>query len=337
MAIQEGSGLKAKLMALALAAAALAGCGTRSETVTPRTATPLRVATLAPNAGQAPIYAASRLGQFGAGGLSVTLSQAATPTQSLSEVAGGSADLAVSTEPALLEARDRGLRVVSVAALVRQPLSAAIWLPDSGIRSPADFTTKPVGTLGLDYERAFAETLAASAGAHNARVPTRDVGQDPIGALTHHTVAALVGAYRNQEGVQLAPRRPTIKAVESGGVPLYNELVLVAREASLPHQGDQIRSFLGALVRGTRAIDQGNPTAVGAFVAADSALDPRSAKAALAQTQPLLVPPPPNPYGWQDPAAWPRFADWMRSHGLLVKPLAVQSAFTNRFLPGEGL
>jgi putative hydroxymethylpyrimidine transport system substrate-binding protein len=314
-----------RLALVGLVAVLVGGCGTRHETVTPRRTLPLRVALVAPNAAQAPIYAAAANGQFRSAGLAVTAREAASPVESLRQLASGATDLAVSTEPALLEARARGERVVSVAALSPQPLSSAIWLPAAGIRSPGDLARKTVGTHGLDYEQAFLRTLARHP------VKTRNVGSGGVQALQRRQVPAIVGSW-NQEAIQLSSRRPTVKRFDQAGVPPNNGLVLVARAAAA---ADPIRSFLGALVRSTRDLLRRQPAATAAFVAAARGVDRRTAIAMLTQTLPTLAPPPPHPYGYQDPALWRPFAQWMRANGLAA-PRDVAAAYTNRYLPGAG-
>jgi len=311
-----------RLALVGLAAMLVSGCGARHETVAPRHTLPLQVALLAPNAAQAPIYAAAATGQFRAGGLAVTTHEAASPVQSLQQLTSGAADLAVSTEPAVLEARAHGQRVVSVAALSPQALSSAIWLPASGVRSPADLAGRTVGTHGLDYEQAFLRTLARHP------VATKIAG---LQALERHQVPAIVGDW-NQEAIQLASRKPTVKRFDQGGVPAHDGLVLVARSGGA---GDPVRSFLGALVRSTRDLLHGNPAATASFLAADRGVDPRTAKTMLARTLPVLTPPAPHPYGYQDPAHWHPFAAWMRANGLAT-PADAGTAFTNQYLPGTG-
>lgn len=320
-------------LALLVAALAAAGCGTRSEDVVPRALAPVRLLLLAPNAAEAPIYAAQREGRVREAGLRVTAVQAKGPSAALDALAAGSSDLAVSTEPALLAARGRGAPLVAIAALARGPLSAAIWLPDSGVRGPADLAGRRVGTGGLEYERSFARALAGP----RRRAPTVvQVASDPLGALTRRSVAALVGAYLNQEGVALRAvgRRPASVPVTRVGVPAFDEFVLVARTGALARDGDLIRSFLGALARATHDLRRGSQAALAAFAGADPALAGRAAGVALSETMPLILPPAGQPYGYQEPRLWGPFASWMRSAGLLSH---AAGGYTNRYLPGAGL
>src|SRR5205814_1170648 len=77
-------------------------------------------------------------GRFKADGLDVKVRAPSDPSEPIKLVAAGKVDLGISYEPELLRARDRGLPVEAVAALVRTPLTTIISLPKADIRSPAD-------------------------------------------------------------------------------------------------------------------------------------------------------------------------------------------------------
>ena len=66
---------------------------------------------------------------------------------------------------------------------------------------------------------------------------------------------AMLGGYRNVEGVDLAERGadPTVLPVDRLGIPTYDELVLVANEDRIADDPEAIRLFIAALERGTRA------------------------------------------------------------------------------------
>ena len=91
-----------------------------------------------PNADHAGIYAAQADGDFKQAGLDVEIRQPPDPAAPIKQVAAGRVDLAISYEPEVLRARDQGLNVVSVGALVHKPLTSIISLPKAKIRKPAD-------------------------------------------------------------------------------------------------------------------------------------------------------------------------------------------------------
>ena len=300
------------LLACLLASLAiLPGCGERKEPRAPKSLTIVRVALPELNTGLNSLLAAKGAGYFEQAGLDVIPHVSVDGAAAIQQVQQGKAVLAVATEPDLLEARGRGLRVVSVATIVRHPLTSLIG-PKLSIGSIVGLATKPIGTQGLDYQQAFAETIF-----RRARVVK--VGRDPIPALRSKKVSAIIaptGAGKLPAGINATP-------VDKLKVPAFSEYVLVANEDALTRDDDLIRSFVGGLARGTRNL-------AGA-AKVPFALPLRGADATKMRT--LMLPAPGKPYGWHDAAAWRRFAGWMRAHRL---PQKAPGAFTNSLLPGQG-
>lgn len=295
------------LLAL-VAALAMTGCGERKENTAPTSTKTLRVALAPLNAGEAALFAADNE----QAGLEVRFVVSADPAIPISKLTQGRADLAVSTEPALLEARGKGARVVSVAALTQSPFTSLIG-PKLGVGSVLDLATKPIGTQGLDYQRAMADTIFTKA-------DVVDAGPDLAKALSSKKVAALIAPF----GGPSLPPGVTAIPVDRLKVPTFSEYVLVANEDAVKENDDIIRSYIGSLARGTRniAAAQKQPT-----------IAPFLKGAEAARVRALMLPPAGKPYGWHDAAKWTRFAAWMREHGLKVNGAG---AFTNALLPGEG-
>ena len=165
------------LLALIAAAILLAGCGEKEDSLGPKSETELSLMLdFFPNADHAGIYAAKAGGHFEDAGLKVDIRQPPDPAAPIKQVAAGRVDLAVSYEPELLRARDQGLKVISVGALVREPLSSIISLPAARIRTPKDLAGKKVGYAGIDYQEAYLRTILLNAGVDPASVKLRDVG-----------------------------------------------------------------------------------------------------------------------------------------------------------------
>lgn len=88
------------------------------------------------NPDHAGIYSALERGYFRQAGLEVQPQVPSDPSAPIKEVAAGRADLAVSYEPEVLLARDRGLDVEAVAAVVNRPLTSLISLPGPASPGP---------------------------------------------------------------------------------------------------------------------------------------------------------------------------------------------------------
>lgn len=326
----------ALLLVLALVPA-LSGCGEKKETLGSGKGRPLTLLLdYFPNADHAGIYAAQAGGDFRQAGIDLTIRQPTDPAAPIKQVAAGRVDLAVSYEPEVLRARDRGLDVVAVAALVREPLTSIISLPRAKIRSPRDLRGKTVGTAGIDYQAAYLRTILRSAGVSPAAVKLRNVGFGLNAALLAKRVDATLGGFWNYEGIELRlkRRRPRIIRVAAAGVPSYDELVLVAKRGTLARNGDRIRAFIAALGRGTRRLRADPAKGVGPLLAANRDLDPALQRASVRATLPYFLPAAGKPFGWQDPARWRAFAGWMVANELLGAGSSARGAFTNAYLPG---
>jgi putative hydroxymethylpyrimidine transport system substrate-binding protein len=329
-----------RLIPLAALLLLVAGCGEKKDVLEPKGAKQFELLLdYFPNADHAGIYATQADGEFRKVGLDVKIRQPADPAAPIKQVAAGRVDLAISYEPEVLRAREKGLRVVSVGALVQKPLTSIISLPRARIRRPADLKGKTVGTAGIDYQSAYLRTILLDAGVNPKTVKERNVGFNLVPALLAKRVDAILGGFWNYEGtdLRLRKRNPRIIRIERAGVPTYNELVLVANEDALDRNGDRIRAFIGALSRGTAGLRRDPAKAIQGLLRANRDLDPELQRAALKVTLPLFFPPKGKPFAYQDPRQWDAFTAWMRENKLITRVGSGREAFTNKLLPGSGL
>jgi len=328
------------LIALALAAS-LAACGDK-EAATSSSARAERldlVLDYFPNADHAGIYAAIGRGDFRRAGLEVTPRTPSDPAAPLKLLAAGRADLAISYEPELLLARDKGLRLVSVGAIVQKPLTSIISIGKKAITKPGQLAGKTVGTAGIPYQDAYLKTILEDAGVDPGRVKTVNVGFNLTPAMLSRKVDATLGSFWNYEGVELERRRkdPSIIRVEQVGVPTYNELVIVAREEFARENGPTVRRFMQALANGTKALRADPETGVEPLLKANRDLERGLQLESVKRTLPVFFPEDEErPFGYQDPDEWRKYARWMVENKLLEKE-GDSRALTNEFLPGEGV
>ena len=328
--------MRRALACLAALALLLAGCGEREERTTPSRTEQLQLMLdFLPNADHAGIYAAQANGRFKDVGLDVKIRTPSDPAAPLRQVAAGRVDLAISYEPEVLRARDRGVKVVAVGALVQRPLTSIIALPAAGVRKPADLKGKRVGTAGIDYQKAFLQTILERASVPPQSVKVRNVGFNLNQALLTRKVDATLGGFLNYEAVELRQRKkdPVVIPVGKVGVPQYDELVFVTSEAAAKENGDAIRSFLGAVARGTHDLRK---EPVAALLRANPDLDAKLQREAVKITLPFFEPPDGKPFGYQEPERWREFAKFMKDSGLLDGTRGATGAFTNELLPGQG-
>jgi putative hydroxymethylpyrimidine transport system substrate-binding protein len=318
---------------LALAMVGLVACGEKSEDGTSASAEPFSLTLdFYPNPDHAGIYIAQKLGYFADAGLDVSIQTPSDPAAPIKQVAAGRTDLAISYEPEVLLAREQGLDVIAVGALVDRPLTSLIWLSKSGIGGVADLRGKTIATAGIPYQDAYLETILARAKLTPSDVKTVNVGYGLLPALVGGRAQAMLGGFRNVEGVDLRLRglNPVVTPVDQLGVPTYDELVLVANGDQLNEDSEAVRLFLAALARGTAAAAENPAATTKALLEANSDLDPRLTEAEVAATLPLL-----SRSGRMNPAKWKAFIAWAQENGVISDRPNTAEVLSNEYLAGE--
>jgi putative hydroxymethylpyrimidine transport system substrate-binding protein len=328
----------AAVLALLVFALGLAACGEKSEDSSAESQPLSLTLDFYPNADHAGIYMAQKLGYFEEAGLDVSIDAPADPTAPMKLVAAGQTDLAISYEPEVALAQERGLDVVAVGALVNRPLTSLIWLRKSGIKGVGGLEGKTVATAGIPYQDAFLETILARVKLSLADVKVVNVGFGLLPALLGGSAEAMLGGFLNVEGVDLRQRGkdPVLTPVDKLGVPTYDELVLVANRGRLEREPEKFRLFIAALERGTDAAVKQPNAATKAVLEANHDLDRKLTEAEVEATLPLLAARTPGqPYGYMDPDEWRTFAGWMRDNGLIDSLPEPAELLSNAYLFGD--
>ena len=331
----------AAMLAVAATALLAAACGER-EDPEPQAAPTERIDLVLdffPNADHAGLYAAIGTGAFRDANLEVRPQTPSDPSAPLRLLAAGRADLAISYEPEVLLARDRGLEVVAIGAVVQKPLTSLMSIGDKAITDPAQLAGKTVGTAGIPYQSAYLKAILDEAGVDAADVEEVNVGFNLGPAMITKKVDATLGAFWNYEGVQLERqnRNPTILRVEELGVPTYNELVVVAREEDARERGKLLRRFMLALGRGHEALRDDPRSGLDPLLEANRDLEPGLQAAVVRATLPAFFPEDEErAFGYMDEREWAAYGRWMADSGLLKRREDARRAMTNEFVPGEG-
>jgi putative hydroxymethylpyrimidine transport system substrate-binding protein len=333
------SGTPARIAAVlaALAAAALlAACGEKQEELGAPEAQPFELALdFYVNPDHAGIFTALDRGYFAKAGLDVRPRVPSDPSAPIRQVAAGRADLAISYAPEVLLAHEQGLGVVAVAALVDEPLTSLISLPAAGIEGPADLRGKTVATAGIPYQTDYLETILAKAGVATDDVKNVSVGFNLLPALLGGQADAILGGFRNVEGVDLAQRgeAPRVVPVDQLGVPRYDELVLVASSDAVAQEPETLRLFLAALAKGTADAVADPAAATASVLESGEGLDPALTRAEVDATLPLLAASKNERFGEMNGEEWELFASWMAAAQLIGEVPNAGEVLTNELLP----
>ena len=217
----------AALLAAALLLGAVAGCGGGgAEPGAPKGAT--LVLDFQPNAVHSGIYAAQANGYFRDAGLDLHIQEPSSTADSAKLLETGRADFAVMDINDFGIARERGLDLVAIAAIVQRPLASVIARDPNEIRTPADLAGKTIGVTGVPSDDAVLDTVLRSGGVDPSDVHKVTIGFNAVADLAAGKVDAAT-AFWNAEGVELQQRGIPIREfrVDQFGAPRYPELLLV--------------------------------------------------------------------------------------------------------------
>jgi putative hydroxymethylpyrimidine transport system substrate-binding protein len=329
--------LPAAIAALALVIG-LAACGEKSEGGKTSPEAVSLALDFYPNPDHVGIYEAQKLGYFADAGLDVDITAPTDPAAPIKQVAAGQTDLAISYEPEVMLAREQGLDVKAVAAIVDRPLTSLIWLRKSGIKGVGDLRGKTIATAGIPYQDAFLDTILARAKLSSGDVKSVNVGLGLLPALIGGRADAMLGGFSNVEGVDLKLRHkdPTVTPVDQLGVPTYDELVLVAKGSQIAEDPEPLRLFIAALARGTAAAAGDPEGATKALLEQNPDLDPKVTAAEVKATLPALSQASgETPFGAMDEGQWREFIGWMRDHGQIASLPTPAQVLTEKLLPGK--
>jgi NitT/TauT family transport system substrate-binding protein/putative hydroxymethylpyrimidine transport system substrate-binding protein len=267
----------AALLAAALLGAGLAACGGGgAEPGAPKGAT--LVLDFQPNAVHSGIYAAKANDSFKDEGIDLQIQEPSSTADSAKLLETGRADFAVMDINDFGIARERGLDVVAIAAIVQRPLAAVIARDPDEIQTPADLDGKTIGVTGVPSDDAVLDTVLRSGGVDPSDVHRVTIGFNAVADLAAGKIDAAT-AFWNAEGVQLQQMGIPIREfrVDQFGAPRYPELVVATSRRSCAGA----RPFVAALRRGYVALGNNADDALDALLEAVPDADPNSQEGQL--------------------------------------------------------
>ncbi len=263
----------AALLAVALLGAAVSGCGGGgAEPGAPEGAT--LVLDFQPNAVHSGIYAAQANGDFKDAGIDLHIQEPSSTADSAKLLAAGRADFAVMDINDFGIARERGLDLVAIAAIVQRPLASVIARNPNEIRTPADLAGKTIGVTGVPSDDAVLDTVLRSGGVDPSSVHRVTIGFNAVADLAAGKVDAATGFW-NAEGVELQQRGIPIREfrVDEFGAPRYPELLV----ATTPTHCGSVPTFLGGTPSRLRLPSSARDQALDDLLSEVSGLDRRIA------------------------------------------------------------
>lgn len=244
-------GLSKFVLAAVMVAVALTAFACRSDEPAERESVSVELDWY-PNANHSGIFVAQDQGYFDEEKLDVDVRPPADPALVAQIVASNERDFGIFYQTDTLLARNEGLPIVALKAIVQRPLNSLMALKSSGITRPADLKGKKVGYPGIEWNVKMLGTMLETDGLSLDDVETVDIGWALWETLAAGTVDAVIGAYWSHESILLEQKGYPVEIIypEDYGVPQYYEMMLVTSERMIEERPDAVERFVRAFTKG---------------------------------------------------------------------------------------
>jgi putative hydroxymethylpyrimidine transport system substrate-binding protein len=286
-----------------------------------------------PNAVHSYLYVAQEKGYFEEEGVKVNIQFPANPTDPINLAAAGQITLGITYQPDVIMAREKGVPVKSIGAVVRSPLNHIVVLEDSSIESPKDLEGKKVGYPGIPVNIPLLKTMVATDGGNPDEVEMVDVGFELGSSIVTGNVDAVIGAYINHEVPVLAHKGHDTRFFNpvDFGVPSFYELVVVTNDATWENNEDAIRAFWRGATKGYEFMRDNPEDALNVLLTNQDEANFPLIEEVEKQSLEILLPKMASEQGFgsQEAASWEETIQWLKNFGLIEEEPVIEEIFVN--------
>jgi len=288
-----------------------------------------------PNTNHTGLYVAKEKGYYEEEGLNVEIVQPGAGGAD-AMVASGKVPFGVSVQENVTQARTQGVPLVSIAAVIQHNTSGFAAPVDRNIKRPKDFEGKTYGGWGSPVEKAVIDSIMGIDQADVSKLKIVNMGEaDYFTAVKRDIDFAWI--FYGWTGIEAELRKEPLDMLYvkdfSDKLDYYTP-VLVTNEKQLKDDPELVKAFMRATSKGYQFAIEHPEDAANVLIKAVPELD----KDLVMASQKWLSPKYQDDaarWGEQKEQVWKGYSDWMYEHKLLDKPLDVENAFTNDFLPQQ--
>lgn len=279
-------------------------------------------------------YVAKDKGYYRDAGLEVTFYEVELPTPPADQVAAGKAAFGVAGIDGVLLAREKGNKMVALAAIYQQSPVAFIVFKESGITKPEDFIGKRVtiecGSNAEYPQRAVLSKLKISSDQITEICSTYNIDQ-----LLNDETDVFAGFVTN-EPILLELQGHEINSilVTDYGVNFYANMIFTT-EDMIKENPQIVQNFISATIKGYEYALANPEEGVQATLKLESGLGQLSEehqRRTMAVQTPLIFSGK-TPIGWMEDEIWEQGTQILLDQRILQGPVDFSEAYTNQFLP----
>ena len=285
-----------------------------------------------PNTNHTGIYVAVEKGYFADNGLKVEIIQ---PTENSVEqlLAAGTAQFGIVFQDFLTFARDEGIPVVSIGAILQHNTSVLASPADRGIQSAKDFEGKVYGGWGSDVETATIQYMMEQDGGDFSKLEITTIGDTDFLTASDMGTVDIGWIFAGWEGM-----RAEIEGMELTYIPFADEDVfdyyapiMATSEDMIKNDSETVQAFMNAVVKGYEFAAQNSKESADILLKYVPELDEELVYASQEYLSPRYIDDAAS-FGIQKKEVWDRYTQWLYDNGFIENLVDSDSAFTNDFL-----
>lgn len=276
-------------------------------------------------------------GFFAKEGLAVTLHSPTAPTDPIKLVASGQDDFGISYPGDIIEAVDKGVPILSIAAIHRRTTYGLMSRPEDKIRSPRDLIGKQIGLNSLPSQRAMFYDFLKRNRIEKDAVHVVTIGFYGAQLLAAKKIDVADDVSWDEPAVywQITHQWPNNMVFTDYGVPDSYFFVIIATRNKLAEKPDVARGFVKAILEAERWTLTHPLEAQKILLNYAREVTPVFAKHSRMILDKIITDSDTvrHGLGWQSPKVWDRTANWYFDQHLVSRQLPENSLFTNDYLP----
>ncbi|WP_019003665.1 ABC transporter substrate-binding protein [Cohnella laeviribosi] len=286
-----------------------------------------------PNTNHTGLYVAAAQGLWEKRGLKVEIVQ---PPESGADqmVASGEAEFGVGAQEGLTMARQQGIPLVSLAAIIQHNTSGFASLKEKNIKEPKDFEGHTYGGWGSPAEEAVIGSMMKAQGADVSKVKFVNAGMADFFTAVKKDID-FEWIFYGWTGIEAELRGIPINMVYLSDFNKkldYYTPLLETNEDMIKEQPDVVRAFVEGASEGYRYAIEHPDEAADILLKAVPDLNADLVKASQKWLADKYQDDAPR-WGEQKREVWAGYTEFLKEHGILTKDLDIDAMFTNEFLP----
>ena len=285
-----------------------------------------------PNTNHTGLYVAQENGYFAENGLDVDIIQ---PSEAgvVQLVAAGSAQFGIDFQESTTFARDTGIPVVSIGAILQHNTSAFAAPIDRNITSAKDFEGKTYGGWGMDMETATIKYMMEQQGADISKVNIVSMGDtDAITAFDMNSID-FAWIYEGWEGINAQMQGVELSYVPFADDPVFDYYtpIIITSEDMISQSKETVKKFMDAVVKGYTYAAENPDKSADILLKYVPELDADLVHESQKFISPKYIDDAAS-FGVQKQEVWDRYTKWLFDQGFLKTQVDSAKAFTNEFV-----